>query len=55
MARMRILYAVFLVCLAALLWAVWAMVRTIRRHEQGSRKPIARSQTEVPRDEDAAS
>ncbi len=40
---MRILYVVLLVCLAALLWAAWAVARTIRRHERRSRRPPAGS------------
>jgi hypothetical protein len=60
---MRILYVVLLVCLAALLWAAWAVARTIRRHDRDRRKRpvdsgLRLSQAEAPpheTDEDAAS
>jgi hypothetical protein len=31
---MRVLYVVFLGCLVALLWAAWAIARTIRSHDR---------------------
>jgi hypothetical protein len=33
---MRLLYVVFIVSIAALLWAAYAIARTVRRHGQGA-------------------
>jgi hypothetical protein len=50
---MGFLYAVFIVSIAALLWAGYAMVRTVRGHGRPSR-PSALNLRGDPLDEDSA-
>ena len=37
---MRFLYVVFIVSIAALLWAAYAIARTVRRHGQGAQGSV---------------
>jgi hypothetical protein len=42
---MRVLYAVFVLCTVALLWAVIAVTRHIRRHQAAVRRAARHDET----------